>query len=582
MVADRHHRAYQLPSIDRVAVVRYIFWFFAAVMIVRLGVLQILQHASVVEVIDQRQKLQSVLPQRGEISILNEHGTQEVPIAFAQTIATIFAVPEEITQDKKEEIAKQISEILTLDTNETVEKLSRTGTQFVPLARRVLPEVVDRIEQNQWKGIYFDRTPGRVTVDGTLMGQIAGFVRADESRLTGQYGIEEYYNKELSGHSGWEHLLRDGNGRLIPLPGGTSEKAQDGLNIVLTIDRSIQYQTCMALQRGVEAHQAVGGSAIVINPQTGEIRALCNVPSFDPNNYASVKNPRDYNNATIVDAYEPGSVMKVFTMAGGLEHALVTTETTFVDSGSVTFGPHTIHNAANKTYGQQSMVGVLKESINTGAVFVAQKLGKDLFKEFIEGMKFGVATGVELPYEHAGNLRSLNENGFIYTATASFGQGITVTVLQLAQALSAIANGGTLISPTIIKEFRTPSGLVLSRPIQKRTTVMSATTSTLIGGMMVQVVEEGHSKGAAVPGYYIAGKTGTAQIAAQGARGYSGAYNHTFIGFGPIENPKFTIVVRIVNPKALYAESTAVPVAGEIEKFLISYDRIPPTRTIGQ
>jgi len=571
-----------LASVDRLTIMTFLFAAVGGVVVLRLALLQTLVTTrSLGDQADQRQRLQALLPRRGEIAIVDDHAKRETPIAFGQTISTVFAVPNEIEQ--KQEVAKELSAMLHLDEKEIAQKLERTESQFVPFAKRLPPETVDAIKAHKWKGIYFQDAPGRVYPDGALLSQVSGFVRTqDNGEMTGQYGIEEFFNKELTGHSGWEHLLRDGTGRLIPLPGSNSEKAQNGLTIVLTIDRTVQFQVCSALERKVAAFQASGGSAVVMNPRTGEIRALCNVPSFDPNKYADVKNIRDFSNAAIIEAYEPGSVMKIFTMAAGIEYGEVTPETTFVDTGSLTFGPFTIRNAADKVYGLQTMVGVLKDSINTGAVFVAQKVGSERFRSFLERLEFGAPTGVELPNEQGGSLRSLRQPGAIYTATASFGQGISVTLIQLARALSAVANGGTLISPTIIKEFRTPSGLVLTPPIQKRSTVMSRTTSTLISGMMAQVVEEGHSKGAAVPGYYIAGKTGTAQVAIPGQRGYSGKYNHTFMGFGPVENPQFLIVVRIVNPKALYAESTAVPVAGEIEKFLISYDRIPPTRTIGQ
>ncbi|MBI5135555.1 penicillin-binding protein 2 [Candidatus Uhrbacteria bacterium] len=554
----------------------------AVLIISRLFWIQIIRSSgnSGQDIFVRRQKILKVLPSRGEISITDDHGQEELPAAANQPFVTVYAVPPEVEEGGI--VSEQLARLLSLDPKEVAAKLSKRDTQYAALKRRVDVATAQQIEQQHWKGIYTQSSAGRIYPEKELLGSITGFVRQDDDTLRGQYGIEGYFDKELSGQKGWEYLLRDGRGRLIPAPGTSSSKPMDGINIILTIERSVQFTACEALKETVDRFKALGGSVIVLNPKTGAIRALCSLPSFDPNSYNAVGDIGVYNHLAVDDAYEPGSVMKVITMAAGIEEKAVNPKTTYVDQGFVSIGPDTIHNAADKSYGLQDMVGVLKESINTGAVFVAQRLGGDRLTKYIKNFQFGQLTGIELPNENSGWLSSLGKPQFIYTATASFGQGITVTPIQLARAFSAIANGGELVAPTIIQSFRTSDGITINQVPKPKIRVISPETSSLISSMMVEVVEEGHSKGAAAPGYYIAGKTGTAQIAAQGARGYTSKFNHTFVGFGPVEDPSFLVVVSIKSPEALYAEATAVPTAGKIIKFLLPYDQIPPTRTISR
>lgn len=566
-------------TIDRYRIARVLCGGISVLIIGRLFWIQIIHHTAVAgNILERREKIQSVLPSRGEVFITDDHNRQEIPVIVNEPFITVFAVPEEVTN--VESIIEPLSKLLSVDSTELSEKLHRKGTQYVALKRRVDILTAEQVVQSQWKGIYTQSYPGRVYPEKELVSQVTGFVKSEDALLHGQYGIEQSFDKELSGEQGWEHLLRDGRGLLIPAPRATNTRARDGLDIVLTIDRSIQFIACRQLAETVAKFKAIGGSVVVLNPKTGEVRALCNAPTFDANSYSDVKDNKVFNNKAVDESYEPGSVMKVLTMAAGIEEGLVTPQTTFVDLGFVKIGPHTIRNAAEKTYGLQTMIGVLKESINTGAVFVAEKLGSENLQKYFHRFTLGEVTGIEIPNEAQGSIRLLDQPGFIYTATASFGQGVTTTPLQLARAFAVIANGGKLVTPTLVKSYRTPDGISIPSIPKEPKQILSTKTSTLVSSMMVEVVEEGHSKGAAVPGYYIAGKTGTAQIAAEGRRGYTNKFNHTFVGFGPVEDPAFVIVTTVKSPEALYAESTAVPMAGAIIRFLLSYDRIPPTRSV--
>ena len=358
----------------------------------------------------------------------------------------------------------------------------------------------------------------------------------------------------------------------------------DGADVVLTIDRTIQYKACSALEASVASHAADGGSVVIVEPATGKILAMCGSPDYDPNNYGQVDSINVFNNPAIFAAYEPGSIFKPLTMAASIDAGAVSATTRFVDLGYefVDGWPKPIGNAEGKVYGDVDMTQVLEDSINTGMIFSMREMGMDVFVDYVKRFGFGVPTGIELDTEAVGTISSLDIGAEIYAATASFGQGITVTPLQIAMAYGALANGGVLKQPLIVDEIRYADGTVEERPSQDVAQVIRPTTSRTIGAMLVSVIEHGHGSRAGVPGYYIAGKTGTAQVADTEGGGY--ALDNTigsFAGFGPVEDPKFAMVVRIDNPKdVIWAESTAAPLFGEIAEFLLHYFEVPPVRSI--
>ena len=358
------------------------------------------------------------------------------------------------------------------------------------------------------------------------------------------------------------------------------EEAKDGSDIVLTIDRTIQFTACTKLRDAVLNHGAEKGVAIVMNPKNGEIWAICSYPDFDPNEYQKIEDGSIFNNTAIFQAYEPGSTFKAITMSAALDKGSVDTQTTFTDTGSVSIGKYTIRNADGKVYGKQTMTEVLENSVNTGAIFAANKVGAANFENFIRQLGFGEKTGIELSGEAKGNISSLAKQKEIYTATASYGQGITTTPIQMIRAYAAMANGGYLVKPTVIKEIRGADGQIVSPQNQSRTRVFSERTSLLISAMLGSVVENGHGKRAGVKGYYIGGKTGTAQVAKEKGSGYDPDKSiGSFIGYGPIDNPQFVMLAKIDNPKDVkFAESTAAPLFGEIAEFLVQYLKITPNR----
>jgi len=368
----------------------------------------------------------------------------------------------------------------------------------------------------------------------------------------------------------------------VPLASGWSfAKAEDGADILLTIDRTLEYKACGILKKAQEEYGAVSASLIMLEPKIGAIRAMCSFPSFDPNNYSQVVSVNFYNNNNIFTPYEPGSVFKPLVMAGALNEGVVKPETTFVDTGAREgFCQTPIKNAMGKSYGLQNMSGILENSINTGMVFVAEKLGKKKLLEYIKNFGFGTKEGIELDTEISGKIDTLNlkkgDKIDCYGATASFGQGITATPLQVATAFGAIANGGKLMKPYIVDELRFSDGHIEKTKPQELREILSNRSSLLTRSMMVNVIDKGHSTLAAVKGYYVGGKTGTAQIPGPG--GYTEETNHTFVGMAPIDDPKFVLLVKFEKPQRLWADGTAAPVFGEIAKFALGYYQIPPSR----
>ncbi|MCD4694124.1 penicillin-binding protein 2 [bacterium] len=410
-----------------------------------------------------------------------------------------------------------------------------------------------------------------------------GFVSYSDDSPEGNYGLEGYFNKELSGRFGYiKSKLEDDNDGLI-INDKEYKRAVNGSDLVLTIDRAVQFYICNKLDEVARRHGADKGSVTVINPKTGAIIAMCSWPNFDPNDYGKVDNIDVYNNPVVFDEYEPGSVFKTITIAIALNEGKITPRTKYVDDGRLYISNHEIKNSDFLTkggHGEVDMNYVLEHSLNTGAIYAMDQVGPKIFADYVKKFGFGSKTDIELEAENDGNLANLSgENPErIYAATASFGQGLTVTPLQMVMAYAAIANNGILMKPFLVKKVIDEDGNVdVTKSIQVRR-VVSEEASTLLSGMLVNVIEGGHAKLAAVPGYYVGGKTGTAEVASSGG-GYGNKTIHTFVGYAPIEEPKFVMLVKLDDPKDVaYSASSAAPLFGEMAKFMLNYYQVPKTR----
>jgi len=579
----RHKKKNPNSNDARLSIIKYSAGVFLFLIVLKLFLLQVVNYDLYAKAAENRHNLfLDLLPKRGQIYFKDlKKQDYSAPAALNRDVYTVVADPKIITENFKDKnfLIETLSKKLEISAKEIEEKISKEKSRYEIIKKKVSDEVVEQLKLENLKGIVFERVPARYYPEKNLASQELGYLGYDDSGIPkGFYGLEGYLNNLLSGEAGFLSTERDARGGWLTLLPRTEKSAVDGANLYLTIDRTIEYVACAALKDGIEKYQAKGGTVIIMNPQNGALLAMCNEPDFDPNDYGSAEDLRLFNNDAIFTPYEPGSVFKVITMAAALDLGKVTPNTTFVDTGALQFGPHIIRNAASKVYGEQTMTGVLKESINTGAVFAAQKVGLENFKKYVKDFGFGVLTGIEMDKETPGSIASLSDKSDIYLATASFGQGITATPLQLVSSYAAIANKGRLYKPYIVEETRYADGHLDKTSPRLIRQVISERAARLLSGMMTIVVKEGHGRAANVPGYYIAGKTGTAQIPGPGGKYIEGSTNQTFIGFGPVDNPQFVMLVKYVEPNVLYAESSAVPTFGEIAKFLVQYLEIPPSK----
>ncbi len=578
-----HHKTRSPDSSWRMNAFRYGMVLFATVIVGKLAILQILDYETYKALASgQHEIFRELYPSRGDILIHDMKDESLVPIATVQQVARVYADPRNIVD--ADDAAEKVGTLFGYNDDQIdalEDRIKNKQDPYEPIARGVTEDFLEKLIALDIPGIHYIREEGRLYPEEGLGGHVVGFVGSSEDgTLSGKYGIEGYFNDELTGTPGFLRSERDIAGRLISIGERSIEPAIDGSDVVLTIDRTIQYFACEKLHAAVLKHGADGGSVVIIEPQTGKILGMCGSPDFEPDAFNEVEKIETFNNPAIFEAYEPGSIFKPITMAAAIDTGAVTPVTTFEDIGSVLVDgwPQPLNNAELKVYGVINMTQVLENSVNTGMVFAMRQMGMDKFTEYVKNFGFGVREGLELETEMPGTIAALDLGQEIYSATAAFGQGITVTPLQMATAYAAIANDGVMMKPYIVEDVVKSDGTHEVREPQELRRVLQAKSARLIGAMLVSVIENGHGKRAGVEGYYIGGKTGTAQVASRG--GYDADVTiGSFAGFGPVNAPKFAMVVRIDNPKDVkWAESTAAPLFGEIAKFLLQYFEIPPER----
>lgn len=475
---------------------------------------------------------------RGAIYFSDKNNNFDTAV-FNKDYPAIYAVPIEVQINKEVNYAEKLSSILNVSVEELEKKLNKPNDEYELLIQKAGAEQVEKVKNLNLKGIYIDSQLLRFYPFGSLASHLLGFAEnGDEGN--GRYGAELYFDKSLN----------------------------KGENLFLTIDRVIQGQSEEILKNLIESYKAVGGTVIVQEPKTGKILAMGNFPNFNPNDYSKFK-VENFLNPAVQLVYEPGSVFKVITMAAGIDSGKITPETTYTDIGSVTLNGKTIKNWDLKAHGLQTMTGVIEQSINTGSVFAQQEIGPDIFYNYLIKFGFNGLTNIALPGEVRGKISNLKQGKDIDFATASFGQGISVTPVGLISAFSAIANGGVLMKP-IVSTDEKPQ--VVRR-------VISPETSKKVAQMMVSAVDK--NKIAAISNYSIAGKTGTAFVPDFGKSGYTDEVINTFMGFAPAFDPKFTILIKLDKPSGSpLAGQTVVPAFRELAQFILNYYNIAPDRLI--
>jgi cell division protein FtsI/penicillin-binding protein 2 len=565
---------------NRTQAVVLFFVVLAGLLGLRLFTLQVLQFGFYSALAsDQHQLSQQLMPTRGQILVTDSaSATGYYPLAANKTLHLLFAIPKQITDPIG--TAERLLPYVTVSKDDLLARFNKPNDLYEPIQHNMSDDQQTTIAALKLTGLYFSDEPSRYYPERNLGSHILGFVGYDGDTKLGRYGLEGYYNKELAGQRGYIKAEKDAGGQLIATAAQVWQPALDGSDLMLTIDRTIQYETCRQLDAAVQKNGADSGSIVILEPTTGAILAMCGSPDYDPNEYNKVEDAKTFMNPVTQVPYEPGSVFKAITMAAALNEGKVTPDSTYTDTGEVKIGSYTIKNSDNKANGVQTMTEVLEKSLNTGAIYASQQVGAKKFVEYLKAFGFGQATKVDLD-EAVGNIDGPETLKDIYTATGAFGQGLTVTPLQLAAAYATIANGGKLMQPYIVDKIKQPDGTIIATAPHEVRQVISAQTSATLSAMLVRVVQNGHGQRAGVPGYFVAGKTGTAQIPDPETGTYLKELTiGTFAGFAPVEDPKFVMVTQLVKPRDVqFAESSAAPLFGDLAKWLMLYWHIPPTNS---
>ncbi|OGZ43870.1 MAG: hypothetical protein A3J55_00340 [Candidatus Ryanbacteria bacterium RIFCSPHIGHO2_02_FULL_45_17b] len=517
----------------------------------------------------------SSLPTRGDIFFSDRQGAL-VPAAVTKRAYMLAGNPQKIT-----DIAaayEELARIMNFDKEEFFSRASATSTYAVFL-KDIPKEKAEEVMRLQIPGVWIAGEEGRIYPEGLIASHALGFVGYVDNERVGRYGIEQQYEKILAGFSGDSTDRRSKGGFLSSFGKTSLTEKKEGADIVLTIDPHIQSISHQITADLMEKWDAVSAGILVIQPQTGAILAMESLPSFDPNAYNTVKDYDVFLNPFTQKVFEMGSIVKPLTMAAGLDAYAVSEATTYYDAGFVRVRDAEIKNYDGKGRGTQSMYDILDQSLNTGAVFVMQQLGMPQFKDYMERFGLGDTTSIDLPQEIAGNMQNLEVGREVEYATASFGQGIAVTPMALATALSAIANGGELVRPYIVDRVMEGDTLVTKTVPSVRRRVLRQETTEIVSRMLSKVVDKTLAGGlVAMPGYYIAAKTGTAQMAdADG--GYSDSYLHTFFGYAPAFDPQFLVLIFLEKPVGVrYASQTLSEPFHKLSEFIIHYYGILPDR----
>lgn len=500
-------------------------------------------------------------------------------LASSNPSFTLYGLPKEITKDQRIQVTYALAKVLSdsaIDVDilakDIVNKLEQ-DLYWVSLKKNISSDQKKQIEKLNLSGIGFNQGSSRFYPEGSSSAHLLGFVNSDAK---GNFGLEGYYDGELKGIFGLMRHEKDALGLPILIGSFLTNDARNGKNLILNVDRSIQYIVEQALKTGVEKYGAKAGSVVVMDPATGGILAMASFPNYSPATYFDF--PKEfYRNPVVADQYEPGSTFKVLVMAAALDEDLLKSDTKCDNcSGPVSISGFSIRTWNNKYYPDSTMKDVIVHSDNTGMVFAARKLGLDKFYSYIENFGFGASTNIDLQDESSPDIRAKNSWGEIDLATASFGQGIAVTPIQMVTAVSAIANGGNLMEPHMVKEISGENGSFVIKPKVVRR-VIKDSTAQVIKEMMLAAVEEGEARTFKIKGFKVAGKTGTAQIPVAGHYDASKTIA-SFVGFAPADDPKFVMLVRYDEPSSsIFGAETAAPTFFEIAKQLLLYYKIAPT-----
>lgn len=488
------------------------------------------------------------------------------PQAINLSVDSLYASPNEIKEKDKEKIIRLLVPILNADYNSLKDKLYHKKA-FVWLARKIEPWQSEAIKKLNIKGVDFIKESKRCYPNSYLASHVLGFAGLDNAGLE---GIELYYDKYLKGEPGWAFFLRDARQKRLDLF-KKMVYPRDGCDVVLTIDEVIQYIAERELDKAVKTYHAKGASIIVMNPHNGAILALASRPAFDLNEYKQADKEARRNRA-ICDLFEPGSVFKIVTASAALEEKKVTeSDRFFCENGAYHIFTHVLHD--HTSHGWLTFREVIEQSSNIGTTKVAQIIGSETLFRYIKLFGFGKKSGIDLPGEIRGSAQEPRYWSKISIAAIPIGQGVGVTALQLASAMSAIANGGQLMKPYIVSEIKDKDGQKIKEfSPQMLTKVISADTAARVRKLLTGVVENGTGKLAKMEDFSAAGKTGTAQKLEPDGRYSHDSFVASFVGFAPAEDPLVTIAVIIDDPRPYYFGGVvSAPVFKNVAEDVLRY-----------
>lgn len=513
---------------------------------------------------------------RGEIYFQSLSG-ENIPAAISRTGYTVSLNPSAISDPKS--IYISLSKVLPLKEDEFMAKANKKESKNEEIVKHLNSETAEKVKDLNIYEVNISSDKWRFYPGGQLAAQTIGFVAYKEDELAGRYGLERYYEDTLKRDpaSAFNNFFAE---FFLNVKRTLSQGPQEEGSIVTSIEPSVQLFLENELKAVREKWQSDGAGGIVIDPMTGEIVAMAWNPSFDPNDFKD-SSVSLFNNPIVEGVYEMGSIIKPLTVASGIDSRSITASTTYFDSGFLVLDKKRISNYDGRGRGLVDMQEVLNQSLNTGVAFIAMKMGNQKFSDYMKSFALGTETGIDLPNEGRGLIDNLDSTRDIEMATAAYGQGIALTPIATVRALSVLANGGTLITPHLVKSIEYENGISKKSSFAPGKQVIKKETSDEITRMLVTVVDKALRNGTArIPGYSVAAKTGTAQMTEEGRPGYvEGKYLHSFFGYFPAYKPSFLVFLFHLYPKNVrYASETLTDPFLEMTKFLINYYQVPPDR----
>ncbi len=559
-----------------------------AVIVVRLFVIQIVQHDEWVEKAAAQQTLRHVLKaERGEIYMMD--GSEPVAVAMNATVYTVIVDP--MLANREQVIEKLTSIIADRQVGTWEEAFADPTRRYYVVAKNIERKEAEQIADLELDGVWLSANTQRVYPEGDLAANVLGFVNADG---VGQYGIEGALNEQLSGKDGLLRTVKDINNVALSIgEDNIKEPAVDGESVVLTIEKGMQHGVEKILAQKSQELGFANMSAIVMDPNSGKVLAMANYPGYDPADYGNVNSAEDYINHVVEDPFEPASVCKTFTFATGVEYGVMTPESTFTNYGEITIDNWPIRNASQESFllGEQTMQIAFNYSLNTGSTQVLRRLGgseteitaqarERLYDYYYNRFGLGRATGIEL-IESTGVIQEPNADIFGINSTyanMTFGQNMQVTMLQVTAAMASVVNGGKYYTPTIVAGKMVNGEFVEKEQAQPVRTTVSESTSETMRRMLYGTRSAWRNNGTDKPGYYVGGKTGTAQVIKNGAYSFDETWA-TYVGVGGTEGelPAYIIMVRVweENKKA-DGQQHALPTFNALKDYVQDYLKIKP------